>query len=111
MKLLKEYFALQDKIFEYFGYEEGFRAIPLEDSTEYFWKLEQNKDGGGYIYFAETSEELDETGNCHFGEIYTQRFLPKWVFRGEEFTMVAVDTHMEGNKFLQVFDNTKEVKE
>jgi hypothetical protein len=43
-------------------------------------------------------------------EIYTQRFLPKWVYRGAEYTMVCVDTRTDGNKFLMVFDNKKEIK-
>ncbi len=37
MKLLKEYFELQTKIHDYFGYEEDWKVIPLEDSTDFYW--------------------------------------------------------------------------
>lgn len=61
--------------------------------------------------FAETLEELEsEEGDYYEHEIYTQRFLPKWVYRGEDYTMICVDTRVDGNKFLQVFDNKKEIK-
>lgn len=42
---------------------------------------------------------------------YTDKgFLPKWVYEGLEFTMVVVDTHIDGNKFLAVYDNKKRVE-
>ena len=62
-------------------------------------------------FFAETPEQLDDAdGNYYEDEIYTQRFLPKWVYRGEDYTMVCVDTHTDGNQFLRIFDNLKERK-
>lgn len=112
MKLLNEYFKLQKEIFDYFGYTEDWKVIPLDDATEYFWQLQQDEDGGGYVNFSETIEKLKDiyAGEYYQHEIYTQRFLPKWVYRGEDYTMICVDTHVDGNKFLQVFDNTKEIK-
>jgi hypothetical protein len=67
---------------------------------------------GGEVKFAETIEALDdwEAGEYYSNEIYTQRFLPKWVYRTDDYTMICVDTHVDGNKFLQIFDNAKEVK-
>jgi len=109
MKLLKDYFKLQKQVYEYFGYKEDWVVIPLDDATKYFWRL----DGEGYgssVHFADTERELlDEDGNYYVNEIYTQRFLKKWVYRGKNYTMACVDTCVDGNKFLQVFDNSKEV--
>lgn len=34
MKLLDDYFALQQQIFDHFGYREGWRVIPLDDARE-----------------------------------------------------------------------------
>lgn len=111
MKLLNDFFKAQQKVFDYFGYVEDWVAIPLDDATKYYWRLDQNERGGGIVHFADTKEELEkETGNYYTNEIYTQRFLPKWVYRREDYTMICVDTHTDGNKFLQVFDNAKEVK-
>jgi len=106
MKLLKEYFEKQKEIYEYFGYNEDWVVIPLDDSTEYYWSLDT--DG---VRFAETKEDLldEEGGNYYYNEIYTQRFLHQWVYRKPDYTMMCVDTHTDGNKFLQVFDNKKEI--
>lgn len=58
-------------------------------------------------------KQLDEYFKLQMysNEIYTQRFLPKWVYRGKDYTMICVDTHTDGNKFLQIFDNSKEIRE
>ena len=115
MELLKDYFNLQQKIFDYFGYVEDWKAIPLDDSTMYYWNLTQYEDGHGFVRFHKDKENLspekEEDGEDHEDEIYTQRFLPKWVYRGEDYTMICVDTRTDGNKFLRVFDNKKELKD
>ena len=112
MKLLNDYNQKRQEIFDYFGYVEDWAVIPLDDATQYFWQL-TGEGQGDEVRFAETVEDLfdEEAGNYYSNEVYTQRFLPKWVYRGEEYTMVVVDTHVDGNKFLQIFDNAKEVKE
>ena len=109
MQLLKDYENTRQAVFDYFGYVEDWRVIPLDDSTEYFWSLDG--DGPGTVRFAETEQELsEEEGNYYEDEIYTQRHLPKWVYRGAEYTMVCVDTHMDGNVLLRIFDNSKETE-
>mgnify|MGYP000202069442 CR=1 FL=1 len=111
MNLLKQYKQSQQELFDYFGYVEDWVAIPLDDATMYHWRL-TGEGSGDEVQFADTLEELEtESGNYYTNEIYTQRFLPKWVYRGEEYTMVVVDTHTDGNKFLQIFDNKKEIKD
>jgi hypothetical protein len=110
MDMLTEYFALQAKIYEYFGYEEDWVAIPINDSRIYFWHLEENANGSGQVKFSESKEDLEnDCGDVYADEIYTQRYLSKWVYRGEQFTMVCVNTNVDGNKFLRIFDNSKEV--
>lgn len=111
MKLLTDYFALQKQIFEYFGYQEDWKVIPLDDQTEQHWMVILNESGGGaYVYSPDpfTEESVKAGAAIYGGSIYTQRFLPKWVYRGEEYTMVCADTHTDGNKFLMIFDNSKE---
>ncbi len=109
MKLLNEYFEIQKHIHDYFGYVEDWVVIPMEDVTDYYWTLDQDETGNGFVRFAKTVEELDSDGDYYENEIYTQRFLPKWVYRGEDYTMICVDTHTDGNKCLQIFDNDKEL--
>jgi len=107
MKKLDKYLELENQIFKYFGYVEDWRRLPIEDSRDYFWRL--YGEGPGSVRFADTPELLDDPDMHYYeDEIYTQRFLPKWVYRGEEFTMICVDTHTDGNQFLRIFENAKE---
>lgn len=109
MDKLNQYFALQNEIFDYFGYVEDWRILPMDDATEYFWILDQDSNGSGNVRFAGSEDELSD-GDYYENEIYTQRHLQKWVYRGEEFTMIVVDTHTDSNQFLQIFRNSKERK-
>lgn len=106
MELLDQYFEIQKQIYDYFGYKEDWKVIPLEDRRECFWYLAKHE-----VLYAESMEDFDEEkGNYYLDEIYTQRFLPKWVYRAEKYTMISVDTHTDGNKFLAIYDNSKELK-
>lgn len=106
MKLLTQYFKLQKEIYDYFGYVEDWVTIPIDDATDYYWTLENRSSGNGTVTFAETKEQLadEEKADYYQHEIYTQRFLPKWVYRAEDYTMIVVDTETDGNKYLQIFD-------
>lgn len=106
MVLLDQYMGLQKQIYEYFGYVEDWRVIPINDSREYFWNLDEST---GRVLFWEKPEDLD-SGEHYENFIYQQRFLTKWVYRAEEYTMIVVDTHTDGNKFLQIFANALEVQ-
>lgn len=112
MKKLDAYLELQKEIFEYFGYVEDWRSLPINDERGSFWFIEGSETNGS-VEFADTVEDLsdEEAGNYYSNEIYTQRHLPKWVYRGEEYTMICVDTHTDGNQFLQIFSNDKEVSD
>lgn len=108
MKELDDYNDSIAKVHEYFGYVEDWCAIPIEDSREYYWRLDG--DGPSSVWFAEDAGALDneDSDDVYRDEIWTQRFLPKWVYRGAEYTMIVVDTHIDGNKVLRIFENAKE---
>jgi len=110
MDKLDQYFKLQKEIYEYFGYVEDWAVIPLDDQTNMYWFLDE---ASGTVKTADiplTNDLiLDGEYDVYSYEIYTRRLLPKWVYRGPEYTMISVDTHCDGNKFLMVFDNTKEI--
>lgn len=113
MQLLNEYNQKRQELFDYFGYVEDWVVIPVDDATKYYWFINGGEGRNGEVRFANTTADLDDedAGNFYSNEIYTQRHLPKWVYRGEEYTMIVVDTHTDGNKFLQIFDNAKEITE
>lgn len=102
MKLLNDYFALQNKIYAHFGYQEDWVVIPIQDRTKMFWKF-----NGQDIQYAETMEKMQSDGEYYEDSLYTQRFLPRWVYEAPDYTMICVDTHTDGNKFLAIFDNAK----
>lgn len=106
MEILDNYFKLQKEIYNYFGYAEDWKVIPIDDSRQYFWWLDE---ADGEVHFADSEEELrEQTGNYYTNEIFTYCHLPKWVYRGEDYTMVVVDTHTDGNRFLQILSNCNE---
>jgi len=111
MKLLNDYFKLQNEIYNYFGYVEDWVVIPIDDARNFFWRIQGSEENGS-VQYADSIQNLNdiEAGHYYTNEIYTQRFLPKWVYRGEKYTMICVDTHTDGNKFLQIFNNSKEQK-
>ena len=112
-KTIDEYFKLEKEIHDYFGYQEDWVVIPLDDSREYDWILHEENDGSGYVRFSEEKEKLlnVEAGEYYEDQIYTQRFLPKWVYRTRDHTLICVDTRVDGNKFIRIFDNKKEIDE
>lgn len=113
MKLLKDYLALEKAIHDHFGYTEDWVTIPLDDRTDAYWFLDQKENGTGKVVFGEdgeplTPETIEEGARIYSNVIYTQRFLPKWVYRTKDYTMICVDTRTDGNKYLAVFDNSRE---
>lgn len=116
MQLLNKYKEIEQQIHDYFGYKEDWVVIPLDDQTGRHWGLLENERGGGSVFWFHpgvepTLEVIKKGQEIYSGEIYTQRFLPKWVYRASGHTMVCVDTHTDGNKFLMIFDNDKEIKD
>lgn len=103
-KTFANYSNTLDEIHAYFGYVEDWVVIPLDlETIDVRWYLDEQDNGTGTVYF------FSETDEVYAHQIYTQRFLPKWVYRKEDFTMICCDTQVDGNKFLCVFDNTLEI--
>lgn len=109
--------AAEAAIAQHVGYKQDWRVIPFDDSRDYFWAVDKFE--REWCRFSEKKEAVeywlknDDYGDYGFevyeDEIYTQRHLPKWVYRGKEFTMVCVDTHTDGNQLLRIFRNDHEV--
>ena len=110
MDFIQEYFELRKKVHDHFGYVEDWVNIPLEDNRDYYWHLIEDEHGGGDINYYDNPLEdgYEEEGNYYNATIYTQRFLPRWVYRTDDYTMICMDTHTDGNRFLGIFDNAKE---
>jgi hypothetical protein len=100
---IDQYKNARKAVFEYFNYVENWRILPIDDARSYFWKL---VDEESEVRFADTEEQLEEY--YYVNEVYRQRCLKKWVYRGPEYTMIVVDTRADGNQLLQIFSNNKE---
>lgn len=105
MNMFDEYFKLQQEIYNYFGFVENWTVYPLDDRRQYDWKIVDDEE----VMYGVKEDIEDGVGECYAGEIYKQRFYKKWIYRGEEYTMIMVDTHVDGNKFLAIYDNLKEI--
>ena len=106
---LDQYFALQQQIHRYFGYREDWVTIPMRDCREYWWRLSGEGPGDTVVCHERESVVREQNGDHYESLIYTQRFLPKWVYRAEQFTLVCEDPRTDGNRYLSVFCNAKEV--
>lgn len=113
---VKQYFELAEKIHEFFGYKEDWVSIPMKEQLECYWMIVggDEKGAGGTVVCSKkpfTKKSLTEGKSIYSDTIYTQRFLPRWVYRTQSHTLTCVDTHTDGNKFLYIFDNEKECKD
>lgn len=92
---LDAYFAAKDRV------HEGFK----------YWMLVGGEGVGAQCIYSDepfTEKSIQAGKTIYSGSVYTQRFLPKWVYRTKTHVMVAVDTHTDGNRFLMVFDAARE---
>lgn len=106
-RLLMSYFACKKAIHEFFDFRGGWREIPISDETEYWWYIDECPDGSGTVHYG--AGDVDGDQAYYAAEIYTTRHLEKYVYRTDTHTAVAVDTNTDGNVFLYIFDNAKEV--
>ena len=111
--IIDNFFEFEDQLHKLFKYKEDWRKIPIVDQRAYYWHLSEEADGSGYVIFFDTplTEEVINSGGYYEHTIYTQRFLPKWVYRTKHFTMICEDTHTDGNQWLGIYDNAKEQKD
>ena len=103
MQLLDDYIALQKQIYDYFEYKEDWRVRPLEDCGAYFWYVHRNR---RVIFSAATTREL-ALKDIETEQYYSNEVLS--IHRKPDCTMIAVDTQTDGNQFLSIFDNAKEL--
>lgn len=107
MKLLDEYFEIQEKIYDYFGYKEDWRVLPLDDKRDYLWYDYLWYISDDEVLFAKTLKDFEKSN----GEYYSDELYGNIIHVTEDYTMIAVDTHTDGNKFLAIYDNNKKLKE
>ena len=110
--IIERHFKLQLEVYNYFNYFPNWVYIPMDFRPKTHWMICGPEDNSStsivYSPIEFTEKSIEEGSNIYGGSLYTQRFLPKWVYRGENYTMISVDTHCDGNKLLLIFENVLE---
>ena len=107
MKLLNDYTEALEAIYDYFGFVEDWTVFPIDIRDEYYWKITAIE---VTFYDSLKAYETDDGMHSYSNEIYYHRHYPKAIYVGKDYTLIMVDTHTDGNKFLAIFDNNKEIK-
>ena len=106
LKLIDEYQKALNAVYDHVGFTEDWVICPLEDSRGYVWYVEKDDE---YVKFADTIEQFFSNGDYYQDKIYTQRFYNKWVYEGEDFTMIFCNPGVDGMKYFKLFDNKKRI--
>lgn len=108
-ELLENYSQALEALYNHVGFVEDWVVYAVDIQQDMYWYI--NNDDS--VCFAETIEQLnddDGAGDYQEFDIYHQRFYQKWVYRGEQLTLIICDTHTDGNKFFVFFSNEKEIE-
>lgn len=109
------FFETKKMLAQTFNYAEDWCVIPWDDFRRYEWYLEKGKEihdefyNGfqGKVIFWNSLQDIQMKTEWYESIIYTQRFLPRWVYETDRYTMICIDTQTDGNKLLAIFDNKK----
>jgi hypothetical protein len=97
--VMDSFLTAREAIFKHVGYVENWSVLPIDDSRDEFWAVDKQE--REWVKFSPSHEALtywlakhdDEYGpyseELYQNEIYTQRHLPKWVYRGAELTLIV----------------------
>ena len=97
MNLIERFNNAKQDLYDHVGFKEDWVIYAIVNRTEMFWKITSNQKE---VRFAETKKKFNTDDSYYLDDIYTQRFYKKWVYRGKEFTMIFVNTNIDGNKFF-----------
>jgi hypothetical protein len=109
MELLDQYQQTLDNIYNYFGFKEAWTVYPIDDRRSYYWCLSNDK---LEVYFFDSLDEYnpEKLEDAKYSdEILYHRDHPKAIYEGLEYTLIMVDTNVDANKFLTIWDNKKNV--
>jgi len=105
--LMTNYKTALQELYDHVGFKEDWVVYPIDDRTDKYWAL----DGDSAVRYAETEERLkDEAdGEYYEDEIYKQRFYSKWIYEGQDLTMIFCNPGVDGMKYFAIFSNSKKI--
>lgn len=103
--LIKKFNDSLELLYNHVGFTPDWVICPINDCTQMYWSTD-----GKVVKFAETIKKYYSEGDYYLNGIYTQRFYKKHIYRGQDYTMIFSDPHVDGMKYFSIFDNKKELK-
>jgi hypothetical protein len=104
-KLVDAFNSAKQNLFDHVGYEQDGADYAIEDADLYYWEIDWRN-----IFYSDVKEDVKNISKCYLGYLYYDACYPQSVFRGEDLTMIVVDTRVNNEIRLFVFDNKKEIK-
>jgi len=101
----QKFFEAQAALFEHVGFVPDWVEYAIDNHMDKVWS-----EDGKHVKYAKSVGQYHSDGDYYQDEIYTQRFYPKRVYRGEDITLIFCDPHTDAVKWFRVFDNSKEIK-
>jgi hypothetical protein len=114
-KLLDDFISARDALYAHCGFKEDWITFPIEaGNLESFWMVPNEELPNSPVRWAKDEKTLLDPNSEEYysADLVKHRFFNgKSVFRGEDLTLVIGEPHVDGMRWLYVFDSHKEIKE
>lgn len=105
LEIINNYNKVLEELYEHVGFVEDWFVCPIDDCTNYYWSVNDE-----YVKYADSIEQHNsDDGDHYIDDIYKQRFYSKWVYEGNDLTMIMCNPHVDGVKWFRIFDNSKRI--
>lgn len=99
-KLLETLQTTEQAIYEYFGLDPQWQDLKFSNCTEYYWRFTEYAE----IYYGDVLKEVTNEN------AYSAFQILDILIKKEKYTLIAMDTQTDGNRYFAIFDNNKEIK-
>lgn len=107
-ELLSRYNELESQILNYFGYQQEWTMLPLDDMTMMYWMLADDK-----VVWSDkllTAETVEKGMEIYDAVAYIAfNMTERWIWTKDDYTLLRVNTRSDNNHLLMVFDNSRQV--
>jgi hypothetical protein len=116
-KLLDNFIEARDALYAHCGFKEDWVTFPINpEPLGSVWRVDRETptEANGSVHWANDEAKLNDEaeGDFYSAELLKHRFFDgKSVFRGADLTLVIGEPHVDGMRWLYVFDSHKEIKE
>ena len=105
MNVAQEFFKAQEALFEHVGFIPDWVEYAIDNCLDKIWSCD-----GDTVKYAYTVEKFNSDGDYYENEVYTQRFYKKWIYEGEEVTMIFCNPGTDGVQWFRIFNNELRIK-